>query len=140
MSVPYFGNSSIFYIGYLIVSSVQLGATVDYAILLGERYVENRKTLPKVTAAKKTLSDTAVSILTSAGILSVAGALLGKMSTHGVISQLGTLIGRGVLLSLILILFVLPTLLVLLDGLLLKTSYKLDFYKGAKKNVEQKVM
>ena len=132
MSVPYFSSSPLFYIGYLIVSSVQLGATVDYAILFGERYVENRKTLPKIPAAKKTLSDTSVSILTSAGILSMAGALLGMISTHGVISQLGTLIGRGVLLSLVLILFVLPTILVLLDGLLYKTTYKLDFYKGVK--------
>jgi len=136
MSVPYFAGSSLFYIGYLIVSSVQLGATVDYAILFGERYVENRKTLPKIKAAKKTLSDTSVSILTSAGILSMAGALLGVISTHGVISQLGTLIGRGVLLSLVLILLVLPTILVLLDDLLYKTSYKLEFYKEVKTDVK----
>ena len=49
LSVPYFSNSTIFYIAYLIISSIQLGATVDYAILLTERYKEHRQTLQKKT-------------------------------------------------------------------------------------------
>lgn len=135
LSFPYFTDKRLFYIGYLIISSIQLGATVDYAILYADRYIENRAAMKAADAAKKSLSETVLSILTSASILTLAGIMLGLFSTNGVISQLGTLVGRGGILSAILVLFGLPVLLVMFDSVIYKTTYKLDFYgKGKNKN------
>lgn len=118
LSVPYFGGTSLYYIGYLIISSVQLGATIDYAILLTERYKEMRKEYPKKQAVVKAIQSCTLSIFTSAFILACAGITLGMISTNGVLSQLGILLGRGAVLSFILVMFVLPTLLVMCDGLI----------------------
>lgn len=115
MSVPYFTNSTLNFIGYMIVSSVQLGGTVDYAILLTTRYLDNRKTMVKREAASKAISDAGGSILTSAAILGSAGFILGGVSSIAGISELGILIGRGALLSLLLVLIMLPLFLVLFD-------------------------
>ena len=110
----------IFYIAYLIISSIQLGATVDYAILLTERYKEFRITCDKNTAIKNTLSAVTVSILTSGSALTVIGFLLGIISTHGLLSQLGFFLGKGTLCSLVIVLFALPALLYLFDGTFIK--------------------
>lgn len=118
LAVPYFIDSVIFYIAYLIISSIQLGATVDYAILLTDRYREFRTVLgvaDKKQAIIETISAVSVSILTSASVLTVVGFLLGYISTHGILSQLGMLLGRGTLCSLAIVLFVLPGLLYLFD-------------------------
>lgn len=117
MAIPYFAGSTIFYIAYLIISSIQLGATVDYAILLSERYKESRETLDKKESVITTISAVFVSIMTSASILTVVGFLLGYISTHGLISQLGFFLGKGTLCSLVIVLFVLPGFLYLLDNL-----------------------
>lgn len=115
LSVPYFSDSPIYYLAYLIISSVQLGATVDYAILMTDRYKENRQTLPKKEAVIQTVSNVFVSIMTSGSALTVVGFLLGIMSSNQLLAQLGIFIGRGALLSLAIVLFVLPGLLYLLD-------------------------
>lgn len=129
LSFPYFADERLFYIGYLIISSVQLGATVDYAILFADRYLENRRTMEKHTAAKHTIKDTALSIITSGSILACAGFMLGT-SSNGLIAQLGILVGRGGLLSMVLVLFVLPSLIAAADGIIQKTTMKTNFYKG----------
>lgn len=128
LSFPYFGGKSIFYIAYLIISSIQLGATVDYAILLTDRYLEYRKKMPKKQSIINTISSCSVSILTSASALTVIGFLLGFISTHGLLAQLGIFIGRGTLCSLGIVMFVLPGLLYLLDGVIRKTTKNADFY------------
>lgn len=128
LSFPYFTDQSIFYIAYLIISSIQLGATVDYAILLTDRYLEYRKEMPKKPAVVKTISSCAVSILTSGSALTVIGFLLGYISTHGLLAQLGIFIGRGTLCSLGIVIFVLPGLLYAFDGLIRKTTKNADFY------------
>ncbi len=115
LSIPYFAGQSIFYIAYLIISSIQLGATVDYAILFTDRYKEMRLTYPKKEAIVQTISAVAVSILTSGSVLTVVGFLLGRFSTHGLLSQLGYFLGKGTLCSLGIVLFVLPGLLYLFD-------------------------
>ncbi|MDP4118544.1 MAG: hypothetical protein Q8873_05075, partial [Bacillota bacterium] len=84
-------------------------------------------------AAKRTLSDTTVSILTSAGILTCAGLMLGIISSNKIISQLGILVGRGAVFSCILVLFVLPVLLVMFDTPIQKLTKGLKFYKEEKK-------
>lgn len=120
MSIPYFANSTIFYIAYLIISSVQLGATVDYAILLTDRYKEYRETMNKKDAIINTISTVTISILTSGIVLTVVGFLLGMISTHGLLSQLGYFLGRGTLCSLLIVLFVLPGLLYIFDRSFIK--------------------
>ncbi len=115
LSLPFVTGKTIFYIAYLIISSVQLGATVDYAILFSTRYREERTMLDKKEAIVETISKTTASILTSGSVLTVIGFLLGKISSHGLLSQLGYLLGAGTLCSLAIVLFVLPGLLYILD-------------------------
>ena len=128
LSVPYFTNDFVFYIAYLIISSVQLGATVDYAILLTSRYMEVRETASRKDTVVETLRSTTVSIMTSASILTIAGILLWKVSTHGVLSQLGHLLARGTALSTVIVLFVIPGMLYLGDKLIQKTTVGSKFY------------
>ena len=124
LAVYYFAGEPLFYIAYLIISSVQLGATVDYAILFTERYKENREQLGKKETIVETVSNVMASILTSGTVLTVVGFLLGNISTHGILSQLGYLLGRGAIWSMIAVLFVLPGLLYLFDVLFIKKAKK----------------
>ena len=111
LSFPYFNDKPIFYIAYLIISSIQLGATFDYAILMTDRYIEHRRSMPKKQAIIATVSSCTVSILTSASVLTVVDFLLGYMSTHGLLAQLGIFIGRGTLCSLAIVMLALPGML-----------------------------
>ena len=122
LSIPFIEGKSLFYIAYLILSSIQLGATVDYAILFTERYKENRQTFDKKQSIIETISNVTASILTSGSVLTVVGFLLGIISTHGLLSQLGYLLGRGTICSLVAVLFVLPGFLYLLDRTFIKNT------------------
>lgn len=124
LSVPYFTDTTLVYIAYLILSSIQLGATVDYAILYSDRYMDFRKTLEKKEAIIHTTQATMTSILTSASILGIAGFCLGFVSTNYAISQIGILIGRGALLSAAAVLFALPALLHIFDFPIQKLNFK----------------
>lgn len=115
ISVPYFMDQPIYYLAYLIISSVQLGATVDYAILMTDRYKENRQTLDKKESVIQTISDVFVSIMTSGSVLTIVGLLLGWISSNQLLSQLGIFVGRGAIFSLVIVLFVFPGLLYLFD-------------------------
>ena len=138
LSVPYFTNDFVFYIAYLIISSVQLGATVDYAILLTSRYMEVRETASKKKTIVETLRSTTVSIMTSASILTIAGLLLWKISTHGILSQLGHLLARGTALSTLIVLFVIPGMLYIFDGLIQKTTVVVKFFNKKEKESYEK--
>ncbi|MCI5697852.1 MAG: MMPL family transporter [Clostridiales bacterium] len=128
LAVPYFNDHPIFYIAYLIISSIQLGATVDYAILMTDKYRENRKTLSKRRAAEKTVSDVTVSICTSGSALTVVGLLLGNISSNQLLAQLGFFIGRGALFSLAMVMFVLPEVLYIFDRFAVKET-RFEFIK-----------
>ncbi len=127
LSLPYFKDSYVFYIAYLIISSVQLGATVDYAILMTDRYMEFRREISKKEAVPKTIGTVSVSILTSGSVLTVVGLLLGNISTHGLLAQLGMFVGVGAIFSLAIVFFVLPGLLYVFDGAIRRTTLKADF-------------
>ena len=137
LSVPYLQSTTLHYIGYLIISSVQLGATIDYAILLTGRYMDERKTKKRKDAAIESIRVCVLSLFTSAIILTIAGSVLGAISTNLVLSQLGMLVGRGAVISFILVLFVLPALLMIFDRLIEKTTAKTSFYKEESRH-EQK--
>ena len=126
LAVPACTNEPLFYIAYLIISSVQLGATVDYAICLSDRYIETRKTKNRKDALDHTIRYTTLSILTSGSILTLCGFILGKISTHGILAEIGVLLFRGTLCSLIFVLFVLPGLLYVLDKPILKFRFAKD--------------
>lgn len=122
LSVPYFADTHINFIGYLIISTVQLGATVDYAILFTNSYLNKRKTLGSKDSIRETISTNLVAIFTSAIILASAGFTLALTSNNPIISELGLLLGRGTILSLAMVALVLPALLVLFDKLIKKTT------------------
>ncbi len=123
LAIPYFTDFVVFYISYLIISSIQLGATVDYAILFTDRYMEFRQSMGKRDAVVQTVSAVTVSILTSGTVLTVIGFLLGYISSHGILSQLGLFLGKGGLLSMAIVLFVLPGLLYIFDGIIRRTTH-----------------
>ncbi|MFZ7121613.1 MAG: efflux RND transporter permease subunit [Eubacteriaceae bacterium] len=129
LSFPYFSNQPLSFIGYLILSTVQLGATVDYAILFTNAYRNNRKNLPKRDAMGKTIEDNLVAILTSAIILATAGFALAFTTSNPIIGELGTLLGRGTLLSVTMVACVLPAFLVLFDKVIQKTTLKNNFHE-----------
>jgi predicted RND superfamily exporter protein len=127
LSIPYFAGAPINFMGYLVISTVQLGATVDYAILLTTQYLRNRKELPKRQAISRTLGETFRSILVSAATLASAGFTLYATSSNPVISGLGLLLGRGTLLSMLMVVCFLPAMLILLDKVIGKTTFRASF-------------
>lgn len=129
LSFPYFENSTICYIGFLVISTVQLGATVDYAILMTDHYLAERKLMRPKKAILKTLQDTMGSILISASILTAAGYTISFVSSISIVSQLGLLLGRGALLSALMVYFFLPAALTLLDVVISKSTKGAGFLK-----------
>ncbi|WP_165967238.1 RND family transporter [Jeotgalibacillus sp. S-D1] len=130
LAIPYFTDAPLVYIGYLLISTIQLAATVDYGILFTENYYKLRQEMPAMQAIKKTIDEKLFAILVSASILSSVGFILWITSSNPVVSSIGLLLGRGALLAFIMVLFVLPALLVIFDRIIEKTSWKANFYKG----------
>lgn len=129
LAVPYFSNEPLVYLGYLIISIVQLAATVDYAILFSDDYTNNRKEMSAILAIKKTINEKVFSIAVPASILSSVGFILWLTSSDPIISSIGILLGRGTLLAFILVVLFLPALLIVLDKIIEKTTWKPNFYK-----------
>ncbi|WP_412766323.1 efflux RND transporter permease subunit [Sutcliffiella cohnii] len=129
LSVPYFTNTPLVFVGYLIISTVQLAATVDYAILLSEAYNEHRKEMPALQAIKKTLDEKIFSISISASILSSVGFILWITSSNPIVSSIGLLLGRGALLAFIMVVCFLPAMLLVFDKVIKKTTLKANFYE-----------
>ena len=129
LSVPYFTNDSLVFVGYLIVSTVQLAATIDYGILLMETYKHHREKMPAYQAMKTALDEKLFSITISAAILSSVGFILWFTSTNPTVSSIGLLLGRGAALAFLLVIFFLPALLLVSDRFVKKTTYKADFYE-----------
>lgn len=122
MAVPYIAGETMIFMGYIIVSSIQLGATVDYAILTTNNYIACRKELDKKAAAVETLKRSIPSILTSGSILTIVGYILYHVSSIAAIGDMGHLIGRGAILSMVLVCTLMPALLVLGDRILMNSE------------------
>ncbi len=132
LATPYFMGESLNFIGYLVINTVQLGATIDYGILLTSYYLRHRKEQPARSAMRSALGEAFPSILVSALILSTAGFALGMTSSLSAVQSLGLLLGRGALLSLVMVTCFLPGLLVYLDGIVRRTTWHANFFtKGA---------
>ena len=108
-------NRPVIYIGYLVVFALQLGATIDYAVLFGNRYLEARKTRDKNQALGYGLTHATIPMMTSGLVLAAAGFAEMFLSENHVVSDIGLLLGRGALLSLGVVLFILPSLIYLFD-------------------------
>ena len=121
MTVPYLQGESFMFNGFIIVSCIQLGATVDYSILLTNNYMYNREHgMEKKQAALDALQRSILSILTSGTILTVAGYGIYFISSVSAISSLGHLIGRGGLISMCMVILAVPALLTVFDTLVFK--------------------
>ncbi|MBO5279213.1 MAG: MMPL family transporter [Lachnospiraceae bacterium] len=122
-SFPYLENTSLYFLGYLVVSSIQMGANIDYAIVISSRYMELKKEMEPKKAIVESLNQAFPTIITSGAILAAAGVLIGKLSSDGVISSIGTCLGRGTIISIILVMCVLPQILLLGDIIIEKTAF-----------------
>ena len=108
-------DGSVFFMCYLICMALQMGATIDYGILMTSHYRECRRSLPPLEAAGEALRRSVQTIFTSGLALITAGFAVGRISTVFYISEIGKMLGRGAIVSVLLILLLLPQLLVWLD-------------------------
>lgn len=124
-SISYFTQNSIFFVGYLIVSAIQMGANIDYAIVVSNRYLELRqRNVSRRKSIRLALNGALPTLVTSGSILVIAGLLIGFISTESIISVIGLVLGRGTIISLLLVLFVLPQMLVWGDRFISRTTVK----------------
>ncbi|MDU1411951.1 MAG: MMPL family transporter [Clostridium sp.] len=130
-SFPYMTGSTMFFMSYLIVSAIQMGATIDYAIVITSRYMELKKVMTLKQATIETINQAFPTIFTSGSILTSAGFLIGFLSSDPTVASIGTALGRGTLVSIIIVLFALPQILLLGDIIIEKTAFTLkrDFAK-----------
>lgn len=133
LSVPYFSGTSLSFIGYLVISTLQLGATVDYGILFTQHYLDNRKIRDKKEAIYHSFTETIGGLLPPGMILTAAGFILAILSSMSIISELGRVLGRGALTSFLMVIFFLPGLLFSADPLIERLTWKAQFYHGDKK-------
>lgn len=124
-SFPTFTNSPLFYLSYLVVSSIQMGANIDYAIVIASRYTELKDKMDHQQAIIETMNFAFPTILTSGTILAVAGILIGQMTSQAAIVGIGQSLGRGTIISIILVLFVLPQILLLGAKVVDMTSFSM---------------
>ena len=125
-TVPVLTHTNLYFLSYLVVSSIQMGATIDYAIVITNRYLQLKTVLDRRAAAVEALNQSFPTVLTSGSIMTVAGFLIGKLSTDTIISSIGDTLGRGTLTSIVLVMTVLPQLLVLGDALIERTAITLN--------------
>lgn len=123
LGIPYYTGTTIPFISSIVIGTIQLGATVDYAILLTSRFKEElANTNDKKEAMIKALQSSSRSIITSALTFFGATAGVGIISELEMISSLCVLMARGAIISMLVILFVLPGILLMFEGIIVKTS------------------
>lgn len=136
-AIPFLSKTSISFIGYLIISAIQMGATIDYAIVLTNRYRGIRKDFTdRYDAMAAATNAVFPTILTSGVILTATGFVMSMLSS-GVVAQLGLLLGVGTLTSIIIVLFVLPSLLLETEKVVDKTDFSKLFRRKQKVAVEE---
>lgn len=131
-SVPAITQQPLFFISYLVVSSIQMGANIDYAIVIASRYQEIKNTMDHKTAIIESMNFAFHTILTSGSILAIAGTLIGGMTSEAAIVGIGQSLGRGTLISICLVMFVLPQILLIGSGIADRTSFSMKYVTGKK--------
>ena len=122
-SFPALQQKNLFFMSYLIVSSIQMGANIDYAIVISGRYMELKDKMSKEQAIIETMNFAFPTIVTSGTMLAIAGILIGQMSSDGAICGIGQCLGRGTIISIIIVMFTLPQILLLGEKIIEKTSF-----------------
>ena len=122
MAFAYFTNTSLPFIASIVVGTIQLGATIDYAILMSTKYIEERKKKEAKEAMKETLSFTTPSIITSALCFFSATIGVGLYTKIDMIGSICTLLARGSIISMLTVLLILPSLLMTFDKLIIKNK------------------
>lgn len=122
-SFPALQSKNLFFMSYLIVSSIQMGANIDYAIVISGRYMELKDKMSKEQAIIETMNFAFPTIVTSGTMLALAGILIGRMSSDGAICGIGQCLGRGTIISIIIVMFALPQILLLGEKVIEKTSF-----------------
>lgn len=125
-SVPTLQHDNLFFMGYLIVSSIQMGANIDYAIVIASRYTELRETMGRKQSIIDTMNLSFPTIITSGSMMAVSGILIGKMTSDVAIFGIGKSLGRGTLISIFVTMFVLPQILLAGDKIIQKTAFVMN--------------
>jgi len=133
-SFPAVQQKNLFFMSYLIVSSIQMGANIDYAIVISGRFMELKDKMPKKDAIIETMNFAFPTIVTSGSMLALAGILIGQMSSDGAICGIGQCLGRGTILSIVIVMFVLPQILLLGEKIIDKTSFAVSMPLKLEKN------
>lgn len=120
MAILALSGFPVFFMSYIVATCILMGATIDYGILISSNYLNNRKAMDKIDSIKEALKVSLPSIMTSGLILVTAGFVISFISSQTSISNVGLLIGIGTSVSLLMVLFVIPCLLFILDKLVLK--------------------
>ena len=121
---PYLTHTRASFVTNMIVSAIQMGATIDYAIVIMSRYLDLKKLHPPREAMAIAVNESFPTVMTSGTIMTVAGILIAYRVTDVYIGHIGLAVGRGALISVILVLTVLPQLIVLLDKLIEVTTFR----------------
>ena len=124
-SLPFLLGEQVYFLGYLVVSAIQMGATIDYAIVITSRYMELKTYMPIKKAIVETLNQAFPTIVTSGSMLVAAGFIISNVSTNAVVAAIGLALGRGTLTSIMLVLLVLPQTLLTGDIIIEKTAFTL---------------
>ena len=124
-SFPTLTQTPLYFLGYLIVVAIQMGANIDYAIVISSHYQDLKTRMPHKEAMIQALNEAFPTVFTSGSIMASAGLLIGSQSAQPVISIMGNCLGRGTVISLILVLGVLPSVLVLGDSIIERTRFKI---------------
>ena len=132
-SFPTLTGEPLYFLGYLIVNAIMMGANIDYAIVISSHYQELKAEMPHKEAIVQALNVAFPTIFTSGTMMAVAGLLIGNMSAQPVVSIMGICMGRGTIISMILVLCVLPSVLVLGDSIINRTSFRLKGFESKTK-------
>ena len=124
-SFPGITQQPIFFMSYLVVTSIQMGANIDYAIVISSWYNELKGRMSRREAVIQALNLSFPTVLTSGSILSAAGFLIGRITTEPAIVGIGECLCRGTLISMFLVMFILPQILFLGDQVVERTRFNL---------------
>ena len=124
-SFPTLQQEPLYFLGYLIVQSIQMGANIDYAIVISSHFNEEKQHMPVKEAICVAINKAFPTVLTSGTIMAATGFLLGAISTSPVNAIMGQCIGRGTVISMLLVLFVLPCVLVIGNKIIEATSFEM---------------
>lgn len=123
MGIPYLTDTTLPFIASVVIGTIQLGATIDYAILMTTKYIEERKNgKDKFKAAESSLDHSINSIFVSGMCFFAATIGVGVVSKIDMIASLCTLISRGAIISMIVVIAVVPAFLIVFDSIICKTT------------------